>query len=288
MEPPVIRGVLAPWTTFKLKERTVANPLFFFALMVGWVGLVLGLMAIARTAPGWKFTAETSRKYVHAAAIVLGAAHLLQVINGIVNTAFYASRAGAAANDPFAAFALELVRKNALFGVGLGLLLTAAMSVPVVFAFQRLPALPKAGGLPELAPIPFSTPIAVVLHFLGSGLFTSLKLALMHGQLRPRRADDPNAGKAAGFLFIPFFNLYWLFFMYGRLATRVNEALAESGSPRRVSDALVITTCVLTLVPFVGWAAFAVLWPIVLGQFQSAMNELACGRRDEAALAMAA
>jgi hypothetical protein len=60
----------------------------------------------------------------------------------------------------------------------------------------------------------FPVPVVILLHYLTCGLFSLIWLNLLHGKLPRVRSDDPSAGRAIGFCFIPFFNLYWIFFTY--------------------------------------------------------------------------
>lgn len=122
----------------------------------------------------------------------------------------------------------------------------------------------------------FPTPLAVLAHFLSFGLFTFIWLNLMHGKLPKVRDDDPSAGKAIGFMFIPLFNLYWVFFSYTRLCQRLNEQRRLAGLPEDVPGGLAIAMCVLLVIPYCGQLiAFLFLAPIFLGIVQSKVNELA-------------
>jgi len=121
----------------------------------------------------------------------------------------------------------------------------------------------------------FPTAVVVLLHFLTLGIFTTIYHGLKHSLLPPARYDDFRAGKAIGFLFIPFFNLYWLFVFWLRLADRINLQFRLRGMPDGVSRGLVLTTCILALIPYIGLISFLILAPIMSGQIQSATNRLA-------------
>ena len=62
----------------------------------------------------------------------------------------------------------------------------------------------------------------VVLFPLTLGLFTLIFNLLRHDRFPKVKPDDPSAGKAIGFMFIPFYNLYWQFVAWPRLAQRIN------------------------------------------------------------------
>ena len=58
-------------------------------------------------------------------------------------------------------------------------------------------------------------------------------------------------GKAVGFLFIPFFNIYWMFKSWGQLPFNVNELAKTEGKDVRLSRGLGITIPILILVSFI-------------------------------------
>ncbi len=84
-----------------------------------------------------------------------------------------------------------------------------------------------------------------------------------------RSIDTP--GKAVGYLFIPFYNLYWMFVVFGRLAADYNAIAAAENRPGRLSSGLGITMCIfvfLGLIPQYGMMAVAVnmlgLYPLFI------------------------
>ena len=58
-------------------------------------------------------------------------------------------------------------------------------------------------------------------------------------------------GQAIGFLFIPFFNLYWMFVARLGLCEALDRQLTAYGSQVRAPRGLALTICILTLIPFV-------------------------------------
>lgn len=63
-------------------------------------------------------------------------------------------------------------------------------------------------------------------------------------------------GKAVGFLFIPFFNLYWMFLAYGKLPKDLNAIARAKNIDGPVSEGLGITLpifCLLCGIPFLGY-----------------------------------
>jgi hypothetical protein len=127
---------------------------------------------------------------------------------------------------------------------------------------------PRQHGLTD-----FNVAGVVCLHFLTLGIFTWLHFLLMHGKLPRTRMDDPSAGKAIGFCFIPFFNIYWIIFVHLRLIDRINEQRGYRNLPPASSKGLYITSVCLSFVPILGLVSL-VLLPIFYGGLQSSVNEL--------------
>ncbi|HUT57128.1 MAG TPA: hypothetical protein VNA25_04560 [Phycisphaerae bacterium] len=164
----------------------------------------------------------------------------------------------------------------------------SAMSLDfLVPCFRAAPPVPYATpmgyglarpGTPEAAAHQFTefpAAVAILLHFLTLGLFSTIWLNLMHGKMPKIRHDDPSAGKAIGFLFIPFFNLYWVFFTYHRLCRRINEQREMRRLKPNVPAGLAVAMCIIMLIPYVGLIAGLIITPIFLGVVQSSVNELA-------------
>jgi hypothetical protein len=122
----------------------------------------------------------------------------------------------------------------------------------------------------------FPVAAAILLHYMTFGLFTLIWLNLMHGKMRRVRADDPSAGRAVGFCFIPFFNLYWIFFTYRRLCLRVDEQRELYGLPPSNLRGLATTACILQIIPYVNFLfSYLLITPIFIGMMQSSVNRLA-------------
>ena len=121
----------------------------------------------------------------------------------------------------------------------------------------------------------FPVAVAVLLHFVTFGIFTLVWLNLMHGKLCRVRADDPSAGKAVGFCFIPFFNLYWIFFTYRRLCLRIDEQRDLYGLPPGNLRGLATTACIFQVIPYISLLlGYTLLTPIFMGMMQSSVNQL--------------
>ena len=148
-------------------------------------------------------------------------------------------------------------------------------------------AAPPAGvpppiGQPPVAPdagrhrfTEFSVVAAVLLNYLTCGLFSFIWLNLMHGKLPKVRPDDPSAGRALGFCFIPFFNLYWIFFSYRRLCLRVDEQRELYGLPPSNLKGLATAACIFQIIPYLNiFIGCTIITPLFLGKMQSSVNEL--------------
>lgn len=122
--------------------------------------------------------------------------------------------------------------------------------------------------------------LVVVLSAVTVGIFGSVYLQLKQSRLPVVKPDDPRAGKAIGFLFIPFFNLYWYFVVWRRLADRLNFQYRLRGLPApidrsqmTVAQAVVVFGLFFIFVIFVGW-----IWVLVFAaKIQSVSNQLAEG-----------
>jgi hypothetical protein len=146
-----------------------------------------------------------------------------------------------------------------------------AGSPPALAAPPPIHPLPGAGG--TLTPLPVA--VVILLHFVTCGIFPTIWFGLMHGKLPKTRPDDPSAGQAVGFMFIPFFNLYWVFFSYIRLCDRIDEQRIRHGLAPNNLRGLAIATCIVIVIPYVNLLGALILDPIFFGVLQATANELA-------------
>ena len=119
-----------------------------------------------------------------------------------------------------------------------------------------------------------SPALAVFLSIITVGLFALIYYGLMHSDLPLIRDDDFRAGKAIGFMFIPFFNLYWQFRFWLRLVDRVNLQMRLRDYQVTISKTLMLWTIIIGLIPFANFAAI-VMYPICIYKIQVATNKLA-------------
>jgi len=111
---------------------------------------------------------------------------------------------------------------------------------------------------------PFPVAALVLLHFLTAGLFTFFWVTGMHGKLPRIRSDDPSAAKAIGLCLVPFYNLYWFFFVYPRLTQRLNALSRQYRLPAMIPTPLAYLMCALLLIPATMATAGAIIYFFLL------------------------
>ena len=101
---------------------------------------------------------------------------------------------------------------------------------------------------------------------------------LQNNEILPS-VDTP--GKAIGYQFIPFYNLYWVFTAYGKFAVDFNKLAERVGSQAHLSRSLGMTIAVmliLNIIPIINIIPFVlinfVLMPIFLIKSVNRCNEL--------------
>ena len=178
----------------------------------------------------------------------------------------------------------QVVQAGSLVFLASALTPPVAVAAPYAGGHQLVPA-----GSPQAAMhglTDFSGALAIILGILTLNIFFSIWFNLMHGKMPKIRPDDPSAGKAIGFLFIPFFNFYWIFFTTCRLVTRIDEQRTLRGLPATGLRGLAITICVLVFIPYLGGLVnWLILIPIYSGLLQGKVNELVAVTAQQAAQA---
>jgi hypothetical protein len=139
---------------------------------------------------------------------------------------------------------------------------------------QAVPPVPAPASGHQLSNFPVA--LVILLHYMTCGIFSLIWLNLMHGKLPRIRSDDPSAGRAVGFCFIPFFNFYWIFFTYRRLCLRIDEQRELYGLPPSNLRGMATTNCIFQVIPYInGLIGYTVITPIFIGLLQSSVNQLA-------------
>ncbi|MFO1464297.1 MAG: hypothetical protein U1F66_11020 [bacterium] len=115
----------------------------------------------------------------------------------------------------------------------------------LALVFTILAMDPKTTEMAAAVPIPIL--IALITHLAFVYKFWN-SIQDGHPRMTP--------GKAIGFLFIPFFNIYWLFQVYPGFATDYNRYIQEKGiQVRPLSQGLLTTMAIFILIsiPVVNW-----------------------------------
>lgn len=131
-------------------------------------------------------------------------------------------------------------------------------------------------------PTSFSVAGAVLLDIFTCGLFGLIYYGIKFGELPKTSRNDFGAGQAIGFMFIPYFSIYWQFRFWLGLCDRVNLQLRlRGGFVPPLSRNLALTICILNvccIVPYAGIVALLaamVCREIFIAQVQSAINIIA-------------
>ncbi len=115
-----------------------------------------------------------------------------------------------------------------------------------------------------------------LLNVLTLGLFPLIHFGLIHSRLPRAAHNDPSAGKAIGFQFIPYFNLYWVFFNSLRLCDRLTLQFRLRGIRKRAPRGLALAACICSVIPYVNLViALPILWTVTVCVLQSRVNRVA-------------
>jgi hypothetical protein len=165
-------------------------------------------------------------------------------------------------------------------GIGLGLLLLLVGIAVMAGGRGREADAGAAFILLAYIPILFAAVLMLVLVY-------KMWAAIQDGQVRT------TPGKAVGFLFIPFFNFYWVFQVFPGFADDYNAyAARHSLTVPRLERGIFLAYCILTLcgiVPILGMLCVLVNFVIALMMISrvcDAVNALADAPRPPAAAPM--
>jgi hypothetical protein len=121
----------------------------------------------------------------------------------------------------------------------------------------------------------FPVAAVVLLHLFTFGIFSFFYYGVAHSHFPKIKSDDFSAGRAIGFSFIPFFNLYWTFIFWLSLVDKINLQLRLRNIRYNVSKGLILTDRILSVIPYINILAIFVFSPICVGFIQSGLNKLA-------------
>jgi hypothetical protein len=132
----------------------------------------------------------------------------------------------------------------------------------LALGFTVLAMDPKTTEMALATPIPIA--IAVIFHLMFIYKFWK---SIQDGQARM------TPGKAIGFLFIPFFNIYWLFQVYPGFATDYNRYIQAKGIPAKPLGKGLLTVMaifILISIPIVNW----IVQSIAISKICDAVNAI--------------
>jgi len=120
----------------------------------------------------------------------------------------------------------------------------------------------------------FSPGLALFLSILTLGIFPIIFYGLKNDQLPRVKEIDPGAGKFIGFMFIPYFNIYWQIVAWGRFVDRINFQMRLRGKPIPYSRNRAVWAFPLVLAIGVGY----IIGLMNIYSAQKAINEIAAER----------
>ena len=96
--------------------------------------------------------------------------------------------------------------------------------------------------------------------------------ALPPSERRTRSGREVTPGAAVGLLFVPFFNVYWMFVVSLGLCDAIDQRLERAGAVTRVPRGFAIGAILVPMLPFVGLFA-PVLWFLFMRGVERAQAE---------------
>ena len=81
-------------------------------------------------------------------------------------------------------------------------------------------------------------------------------------------------GKAVGYMFIPFYNIYWIFIAYRGLAEDANSFSETYGLKRKISVGLSTWSCISCILPYFNIIVAPILFPFLIFQWSKFYEEV--------------
>jgi hypothetical protein len=131
--------------------------------------------------------------------------------------------------------------------------MAAGIALILPFAGINIAAQASGGVHPDRQGEFFSTMLPLMLmSYIGYiglivGTIFWCMLFYQSWKLIPTSIARTTPGKAVGFLFIPFFNFYWVFVSFLGLSKDMNETLRRRGIQHQVNEGLGLTLCILSI-----------------------------------------
>ena len=121
-----------------------------------------------------------------------------------------------------------------------------------------------------------NTGLCILWQILTFGIYGIFWLYYIHKEHPYRHNEDPTPGKAVGFLFIPIFNIYWVFKMYLSLTDRMNTLSGMYlGRQKPISRGVILAALICQFIPYIGGIPALILQIIWWVSAQGVHNELA-------------
>ena len=127
-------------------------------------------------------------------------------------------------------------------------------------------------------------PLVVAAVYAWVVLYQLWRFAINESRRNSLVPSIQTPGQAVGYAFIPFYNFYWIFQLYGKLPGDLNMIARTKGVHGRMSEGLGIAIPVLTIVgviPFVGYVTglvtAGIMIPIFLSQAVRTCESLRVG-----------
>ena len=191
---------------------------------------------------------------------------------------------------------VQPVSKAFYFGIYLGGSILGGILIAIaMFAFIGGAAASENGNLDSSATgVIVGAGVLVCLLAIACFLASSIVLFVLYYKMWNAIQDGyarTTPGKAVGFMFIPFFNFYWMFQAIWGYSKDYNEYLRRYSIPAKpVSEGLFLTACILPLVqwlPVVGsliGIASLVIFIIMVNSICDSINALAYAQPETAVL----
>ena len=182
---------------------------------------------------------------------------------------------------------VQPVSKAFYFGIYLGgAILGGILMVIAMFAFIGGAAASESGDLDSAASGAIAgVGVLVLLLAIACFLASSIILFVLYYKMWAAIQDGyarTTPGKAIGFMFIPFFNIYWMFQAIWGYSKDYNEFLRRHAiAAKPLSEGLFLAACIvpwLGIIPFVGWLASIanlIIFIIVVNAICDSINALA-------------
>jgi len=182
---------------------------------------------------------------------------------------------------------VEPVSKAFYFGIYLGGSILGGILIAIaMFAIIGGAAASESGDLnPTAGGTIAGAGVLVLLLAVACFLASSIVLFVLYYKMWTAIQDGcarTTPGKAVGFMFIPFFNIYWMFQAIWGYSKDYNEFLRRHAiAAKPLSEELFLAACIvpwLGIIPFVGWLASIanfVIFIIIVNSICNSINALA-------------